>query len=125
MNNSNYTSRFLFDTGYQRALLLDSVILAEQAFPKDLDVIKINQLRNGAGAIFITKVIELPSLTIGGQVITKFPTQVLNRENPAGFKTHILGNELLKRFNTILDFRNSNIYLQKNKLFKVPYTDAS
>ena len=125
VNNTNYSNRFLFDTGYQRALLLDSVIVYEQSFPKNLDVIKTNQLRNGAGEIFITKVVEIPSLTISGQTITKFPTQILNRENPAGFKTHILGNELLKRFNTILDFRNETIYLEKNNLFELPYVDAS
>jgi len=125
INNKNYNSRFLFDTGYQRALLLDSIILYEQSFPKDLNVIKTNQLTNGAGDIFITKVVEIPSLTFGGQTITKFPTQILNRENPAGFKTHILGNELLKRYNTILDFRNRTIYLKKNELFKLPYIDAS
>jgi len=125
INNKNYNSRFLFDTGYQRALLLDSIILYEQSFPKDLNVIKTNQLRNGAGDIFITKVVEIPSLTFDGQTITKFPTQILNRENPAGFKTHILGNELLKRYNTILDFRNQTIYLKKNELFELPYIDAS
>ena len=124
-NNKSYSSRFLFDTGYQRALLLDSVILKEQAFSKDLKVIKTNQLRNGAGDVFITKVVELPSLAIGGQTISKFPVQILNRENPAGFKTHILGNELLKRFNTILDFRNNTIYFKKNSLFDLSYTDES
>ena len=124
-NNKSYSSRFLFDTGYQRALLLDSVILKEQAFPKDLKVIKTNQLRNGAGDVFITKVVELPSLAIGGQTISKFPVQILNRENPAGFKTHILGNELLKRFNTILDFRNNTIYFKKNSLSDLNYIDES
>ncbi len=125
VNNNNYSSRFLFDTGYQRALLLDSVILSEQSFPKNLDVIKTNRLRNGAGDVFITKVVETPLLTINKQKISKFPTQILNRENPAGFKTHILGNELLKRFNTILDFSNETIYFKKNSLFELPYIDAS
>ena len=125
VNNNSYSSRFLFDTGYQRALLLDSVILAEQSFPKDLRVIKTNQLRNGAGDIFITKVIEIPTLKTSGQTISNFPTQVLNRENPAGFKTHILGNELLKRFNTVIDFKRNTIYLKKNQLFDLPYFDAS
>ncbi|SEL99892.1 hypothetical protein SAMN04487910_3857 [Aquimarina amphilecti] len=125
VQNKNYTSRFLFDTGYQKSLLLDSIIVKEQSFPKDLKVIKINQLRNGAGDIFITKVVEIPTLNIAGQDIHKLPTQLLNRENPAGIKTHILGNELLKRFNTILDFRNNTIYLIKNTLFEMPYSDAS
>lgn len=123
--NKTYKSRFLFDTGYQRALLLDKDILQEQSFPKDLKIIKTNQLRNGAGEIFITKVVELPSLFIGEQSVSEFPAQILNRENPAGFKTHILGNELMKRFNTILDFRTNNIYLKKNSLFELKYADES
>ena len=122
--NKIYKSRFLFDTGYQRALLLDKDILREQLFPKDLNVIKTNKLRNGAGDIFLTEVIELPLLHIGEQSVSKFPTQVLNRENPTGFKTHILGNELMKRFNTILDFKNNVIYLKKNTLFESPYADG-
>ena len=124
-HKKSYSSRFLFDTGYQRALLLDSVILNEQEFPKDLNVIKTNQLRNGAGEVFITKVVQLPVLAIAGQTVSKFPAQILNRDNPAGFKTHILGNELLKRFNTILDFRNNTIYFKKNAHYDLAYEDES
>ena len=87
-------------------------------------MIKTNQLRNGAGDIFVTKVVEIHSLSFEGQVIDKLPTQLLNRENPAGFKTHILGNELLKRFNTVFDFKNKIIYFKKNSLFEMPYSDA-
>ncbi|WP_405205359.1 hypothetical protein [Aquimarina sp. LLG6339-5] len=125
IRNKKYNSRFLFDTGYQKALLLDSIILSEQSFPKDLNLIKTNQLRNGAGDIFITKVVEIPTLKIAGQHIHKLPTQLLNRENPAGIKTHILGNELLKRFNTVFDFRNNTMYLIKNSLSEIPFSDAS
>ncbi len=125
IKNKDYKGRFLFDTGYQKAVLLDSVLMAEQAFPKDLRVIKQNQLRNGAGELFVTKVVELPQLTIGGQVLFDVPVQLLNKTNPAGFKTHILGNELLKRFNTVLDLKQGYIYFQRNSLFNKPYSDAS
>ncbi|MHA7059632.1 hypothetical protein ACWGOQ_0020570 [Aquimarina sp. M1] len=125
VRNTVYKGRFLFDTGYQKSLLLDSVLLKKQSFPRDLKIIKTNQLRNGAGDVFVTKVIEVPALHIGGQLVNKIPTQLLNRENPAGIKVHILGNELLKRFNTVLDFRNNTIYLVKNTLFEMPYSDAS
>jgi hypothetical protein len=89
-----------------------------------LKLIKVNELRNGAGDLFITKVVELPSLIIGKQMIKKIPAQLLNTSNPAGFKTHILGNEILKRFNTILDFKNMAIYFQKNNLYNIPYDDT-
>ncbi len=120
-----YEGRFMFDTGYQKSLLLDSVTLQNQKFPKDLKLIKTNQLRNGAGEIFITKVVELPGLKFADLEIPNIPTQILNRANPARFETHILGNELLKRFNTVFDFKNNVVYLKKNSLFDLPYSDAS
>ncbi len=125
IQNRAFEGRFLVDTGYQKTVLLDSVLMMEQSFPKDLRVIKQNQLRNGAGELFVTKVAELPQLTIGGQVLKNIPVQLLNKTNPAGFKTHILGNELLKRFNTILDLKQGYIYFQKNRLFNTAYSDAS
>ncbi|MGB3150471.1 MAG: hypothetical protein WBB27_07380, partial [Maribacter sp.] len=119
IENKAYKGRFLIDMGYQKTVLLDSIVLKEQNFPKNLKLIKVNELRNGAGDLFITQVVELPSLIIGNQMIEKLPAQLLNTSNPAGFKTHILGNEILKRFNTILDFKNMAIYFQKNSLYNV------
>ena len=124
VRNKKYKGPFLFDTGYQKALLLDSILMEEQSFPKDLPLLRVNKLRNGAGDVFITKVVEVPSLTIAGQDLYKIPTQLLNTNNPANLKVHILGNELLKRFNTVLDFKNMMVYFQKNSLFKLKYSDA-
>lgn len=119
----DYSGRFLFDTGYQKAMLLDSIMMQEQQFPKDLPLIKTNRLRNGAGQVFITKVVKVPSLKIGALELQNIPTQLLNTRNPAGFKTHILGNELLKRWNTIIDFKNQTIYFKPNQLLNDAYSD--
>lgn len=124
IENKAYDGPFLIDTGYQKALLLDSFLLKAQNFPNNLKIIKVNELRNGAGDLFITKVIELPYLLFGEQIIKEFPAQLLNTTNPAGFETHILGNEILKRFNTIFDFKNMVIYFQKNGLYNITYDDA-
>jgi hypothetical protein len=121
IKNKSYNGQFSLDTGYQKALLLDSVLMHEQSFPKDLKLLKVNKLRNGAGDTFITKVLEL---VIVKEALYKLPVQLLNTANPVGFKIHILGNEVLKRFNTILDFKNMTIYFQKNNLFNMPYSDA-
>jgi len=50
--------------------------------------------------------------------------EILNQSNPAGFSAHILGNEVLKRFNTVLDFKKDDIYFQKNTLIDLTYSDA-
>lgn len=126
VKGKKYTNRFLFDNGYQRAMLLDSVLMEEQHFPKDqLRVIKTNSLRNGRGDVFITRIINSDALTLGKYTLADIPTQLLNTANPAGFKTHILGNELLKRFNTFLDFQHGRVYLKPNGLAHEPYVDAS
>jgi len=124
VNGKPYPGRFLVDTGYQKSLLLDSLLMAEQAFPKDLPLLKTNQLKNGAGEVFVTEVVELPELTIGGQTLKNIPTQLLNKANPTGFSTHILGNELLKRFNTVIDVNQGHIYFKPNSLINAPYSDA-
>jgi hypothetical protein len=125
INKREYKNRFLFDTGYQKALLLDSVLMAEQDFPRELPVIKINKLRNGAGKVFVTKVVNCEELRFDELSLENIPTQLLNTANPAGFKTHILGNEFLKRFNTYFDFQRNYIYLKPNSLIDLPYSDAS
>ena len=125
VKGKKYKNRFLFDTGYQRALLLDSILMEEQNFPKDLTVIKTNTLRNGAGQVFYTKIVNADELSFGSFALSDVPTQLLNTANPARFKTHILGNEFLKRFNTFLDFQNNCVYLKPNELVGLPYIDAS
>lgn len=124
-NGNAYSSPFLFDTGYQRSILLDSTLRKTQGFPKDLPVIKESILRNGAGKIFRTQIVNSDQIKFGKYAAPNIPTQLLNTANPARFPIHILGNELLKRFNTILDFQHHYVYLKPNGLMDMPYTDAS
>ncbi len=53
------------------------------------------------------------------------PVQLISTPNPARFKIHFLGNEFLKRFNTVFDFQNDYVYLKPNSLISLPYADAS
>lgn len=123
-NGKKYDSRMLFDTGYQRGILLDSVLMRKQGFPLDLPAIKTTTLRNGAGTVFVTKIVNLDALKLGKAEATDVPTQLLDRANPARFETHILGNELLMRFNTFLDFQGNRVYLRPNQQMGLAYTDA-
>lgn len=125
VKGKKYPNLFLFDSGYQRTVLLDSVLMKEQNFPKDLPIIKSTTLRNGQGKVFHTKIINSDQLVFGKSTASNVPTQLLNTDNPARFKVHILGNELLKRFNTILDFQNDCVYLKENELMRLKYVDAS
>lgn len=127
VNGKKIKTCFLMDTGYNRALLLDPVLMEKQGFPKDIEVYKTNELRNGGGEVFITKIFEADKICFEGMALKNIPTQILpeNLPNPSGMNTHTIGNESLKRFNTILDFQNNLIYLKLNSLKNLPYTDAS
>jgi len=124
-NGKRFKNRFLFDTGYQRAIVLDSVLMEEQNFPKEMPAIKTTKLKNGQGTVFVTRIVNGDKMKLGKYSLNDVPLQLLSVPNPARFKTNILGNELLKRFNTILDFQNNYVYLKPNNLMTLPYIDAS
>ncbi len=124
VNEKSYPNRYLFDTGFQRAIILDKDLRAESNFPTDLPVLKESKLRNGAGQEFINQVVNVDQVCLGNSCAENVPTQLLSTPNPARFQTHILGNEFLKRFNTIFDFKNGYVYLKANSLMRLPYADA-
>lgn len=125
IKNKNYNSRFLFDNGYQRTVMLDKQWMEEQHYPKEeLTILKKVIMTNGQGK-------EIPVLTVRNEKLifetlslTNVPVQLLSSNNPARFKTHILGNEILKRFNTILDFQKNKVYMKPNSLWNEPYNEG-
>lgn len=124
MKNQQFKSRFLFDSGYQRTIMLDTVLMNEQHYPKELDVIKKVVMHNGQGKVIPVFTVNNEKLILGKHELVNIPVQLLATANPAKFKTHILGNEVLKRFNTILDFQNNVVYLKPNGLVGLAYSDA-
>lgn len=119
-----YKNRFLFDNGYQRTIMLDSTLNARQQFPNDLKVIKTTIMKNGQGKEFPVVTVNNEILKIGKTKLPDIPAQKLNSVNPTGFPIHILGNEVLKRFNTILDFYDNYVYIKPNHLVGAPYAES-
>ena len=123
IGDRNFSNRYLFDLGFQRAVVLDENLRQKSNFPDSLPVIKESILKNSAGKEFVNKVVIVEMLCIDKSCASKVPVQLLSTPNPARFETHILGGELLKRFNTILDFKNGFIYMKPNSLMTLPYKD--
>ena len=73
---------------------------------------------------FVNQVVEIEKICFDKSCASQVPVQLLSTPNPARFETHILGGELLKRFNTILDFQNGFVYMKPNSLMSLPYNDA-
>lgn len=124
IQGKKYPNRFLFDNGYQRTIMLDTSLLTHQHVPEHLKVIKKTIMKNGQGKEFPVVTVNTDGLILGQAALADIPAQKLTTFNPAGFAVHILGNEVLKRFNTILDFQRNCVYLKPNTLRNLPYVEA-
>lgn len=125
IENKKYAGNFLFDTGSDQAIILDSTWISRQHFLKNLKLIRSSVLQDPRGVKYETKVVLAPLLKISSFGLTNIPALILGSKNPVGFEINYLGNDLLKRFNMILDFKNDYLYLKPNKLMSVKYRGDS
>ena len=61
---------------------------------------------------------------MNNQTLSNIPTSLLGSKNPTGLEINLLGNEVLKRFNTIVDFQNDYIYFKPNKLTALAFKES-
>jgi len=125
IENKKYTGSFLFDTGSEQAAVVDSTWVSQQNFPRNLKLLKSSVIHDPRGVGYETKIVLAPALKINGFELTNIPTLILGSKNPEGFMINYLGDDVLKRFNMILDFKNDYLYLKPNKLTNLKYRESS
>ena len=112
-------NRFLIHSGYSGAVLLDDQFVGEHKLVETLKVISEKELKDSFGNVIKTQKAILPALTIGNQTLTDVPVGffkgALGRQ-----KMSILGGDVLKRFNIIIDAKREYVYLKPSKQLKVP-----
>ena len=116
---------FLFDTGYQRTVMLDNELMRESKFPFDkMEKIKEVMMKGAQGNEVPVITSKLDIFKIGDHILEVVPAQLITLHKPMkGKNIHIVGNEVLKRFNTFLDFQNNVIYLKPNKFYYEDYIE--
>lgn len=125
-NGEQITDCFLFDTGYQRTAMLDNDLLKQGNFPVEkMEEIKKVMMKGAQGNEVPVITSNLEMLKIGCYELKDVPVQQITTNKPMrGHDIHILGNEILKRFNIFLDFQNNVVYLKPNKLYNVEYIES-
>ncbi len=101
-----YSDWFLFDTGR------DGTMLIGEDFTGEFDV------WNNLETIFkfgTKKIVIIPEVKVGSLTFTEIVTNANDPAHPNG-KQSLLGNELLRQYNLILDNRNGIMYLKANSL---------
>lgn len=113
---------FLIHSGYSGSLLFDDGFVAANKIGEKLQVIDEKQLKDSFGNILKTKKAILPSLSIGKQKLVNVPVGffegALGRQ-----KMSIVGGDILKRFNIIIDAQRTYVYFKANKLSTSAYAN--
>ncbi|WP_173003201.1 aspartyl protease family protein [Chitinophaga sp. SYP-B3965] len=119
--NDHITDWFCFDTGNAGCLSLDDEFSIEHDLYAALEKIG-DGVAKGAGPNAIKNVVALlPSLQIGEHTLAAIPTHLELPSRAENISFGLIGNEVLNRFNTIIDYQNSYIYLSPNALIKAPF----
>ena len=124
IRNKKYEGTFMFDTGSDQAIIVDSSWASREHLPRDLPVIKTTVLHDPRGVSYETRTVLVPAVTLNGFTQTRVPTLLLGSKNPVGFEVNYFGNDFLKRFNIIFDFKTDYLYIKPNKWMNVKYAAA-
>jgi len=121
VNNVNLENRFLIHSGYGGTILFDDKFVAENKIGEQIEIIDEKELKDSYGNVLKTKKGKLPKFTIG---------EIDFEDMPVGFfegtigrqKMSIIGGDLLKRFNIIIDANREYIYIKPNQLTELAYS---
>lgn len=124
-SGTRHKSWFMFDLGYQRTAMLDNDLLQEAKFPTEkMEVIKKVIMHGSRGNDVPVITSNLDNLKLGNFELKNVTAQVMGKNKPRpGVNMHILGSDVLKRFNTVLDFQKDVIYLKPNHLYDTAFAD--
>ncbi len=101
---------FMVHTGYSGALIMG----AHSAFPVR-DSLGVEVLRDSYNNVLRNVRTIIPELVVGEERFTDVPASVMDPR--AKIEANVIGGDVLKRFNWILDLRNDVLYLKPNTAF--------
>lgn len=107
-------NRFLIHSGYSGGLLFDDEFVKDHQIGKKLKITGEKELKDSYGNVLKTMKAILPSFKIGRETLSDVPVGffegALGRQ-----KMSIMGGDILKRFNVVIDAKRAFIYLKANK----------
>jgi hypothetical protein len=114
-------NRFLIHSGSSGCILFDDQFVADHKLGDQLKVIDTKEMKDSYGNVLKVRKAILPRFRLGNTTLSDVPIGFF--EGKIGRqKMSIIGGDILKRFNIIIDAPRTFVYLQPNKLKKIPYT---
>lgn len=122
IGKATFKNKFLIHSGYAGAILFDDKFASETNIGENLPIISTKELKDSYGNVLKTQKAILPTLKIGNAALSDVPVGffqgAIGRQ-----KMSVMGGDILKRFNIIIDAQREYVYLKPNKLAKQKYTD--
>lgn len=116
IKDSVILERFLIHSGYAGALLINDQFAQVHQLGKQLPIVGEKKLKDSFGNTIISKQARLPLFSIAentfSNVIVGFFEGSLGRQPYS-----IIGGDLLKQFNLVIDAQREFIYLKPNRLY--------
>lgn len=118
--DEEYTNKFLVHSGYGGTILFDDKFVSESNIGKYIEIIEERELKDSYGNVLKTKKGKLSKFSIA---------DISFKDIPVGFfegtigrqQMSVMGGDLLKRFNIIIDKNREFMYLKSNTLFNTAY----
>jgi hypothetical protein len=113
----------LFDTGSRWSL---SVRNADpiSADLRELPALGTRSATRADGTRVRSRVVELPVVELAGWRLERVQADVEEPGPASALPFNILGNDFLKRFDLIIDYRSGEVYLRPNRLRDEPYNSV-
>lgn len=120
VNEREIEGWFDFDTGSNGELIIGQKFAKDNLLNNAMKNIGTSQSVGSTGIAIKNNKYILPKLKLGDYEMYQIPLAIQEQEVKDDEHNENIGNNILKRFNTIIDFKNNYIYLKPNNLFYAP-----
>ncbi len=120
IRDSSFQNRYLIHSGFSGAILFDDKFADENKLGEKLPIVAEKSLKDSYGNVVKNKQAILPLFKIQNKTLANVPVGFF--EGSIGRqKMSMIGGDIIKRFNLIIDAKREFIYLKTNLLTDTEY----
>ncbi|MFV0220484.1 hypothetical protein [Empedobacter falsenii] len=113
-------TEFMIHTGFSGALMISDDFAKENKLLEKFEIIGESKLNDAAGNVILSKKSILPNFELANQTFKNVPMSFFDSTIKIQHK-NIMGGDLIKRFNLILNPEKDILYVKKSKYYKDEY----
>ncbi|MGV0919060.1 hypothetical protein ACTS94_01530 [Empedobacter falsenii] len=113
-------TEFMIHTGFSGALMISDDFAKEYKLLEKFEIIGESKLSDAAGNVILSKKSILPDFELANQTFKNVPMSFFDSTIKIQHK-NIMGGDLIKRFNLILNPKKDILYVKKSKYYKDEY----